>query len=109
MGDENPLMFLLGGGGLAVILGAFVKGAWDYFKGRHDRERHAAKDRRDTITVLKDEVRHAEASARDAHTEMVTWRTKAGLYWEYAHSLRQRLLCKHQEDAEDLPPWPRAD
>ena len=108
MGDENPLLYLLGGGGLAVILSSFIKGSWDYIKGRHDRERATAKDRRDTITELKADLRDAEAKAVAEHAEMVRHRTRAGIYWEYASQLRQYAICQHNTHPNDLPPWPEA-
>ena len=106
MGDENPLLYLLGGGGLAVILSSFIKGLWDYIKGRHDRERASAKDRRDTISELKDDLREAEEKAKDSHKEMIRQRTRAGLYWEYASLLRQHAIRQHDAKPSDLPPWP---
>lgn len=102
MGEENPLIYLLGGGSLSLLVAAFIKGAWDYIRGRHDREREAAKDRRDTISQLKDEVRAAE---RDADDE----RRKSGAYWEAYAELRQRIVREHHVDPSTLGPWPKAD
>lgn len=91
---------------LLALVGVTIKAAWDRRKGKHDAEIAASKDRRDTIGVLKDDIRHAESKAKEAHAEMVLHRERAGRLWEYAHKLRQRLLCMHQESADDLPPWP---
>lgn len=100
MGDENPLIYLLGGGSLSLLLGAFIKGAWDYFKGRHERERANAKDRRDTISELKADLREAEARADEA-------RRRSSVLWEYAHRVRQHTICTYQADPDSLPPWPK--
>ena len=106
MGDENPLLYLLGGGGLAVIASTFLKGLWDYIKGRHDRERATAKDRRDTISELKADLREAEAKAVAEHAEMARHRTRASTLWDYADSLRKDCMRDHCATADSLRPWP---
>lgn len=109
MGEENPLIYLLGGGSLSLLVAAFIKGAWDYFQGRHDREREAAKDRRDTIGTLKDDLRDAEARADQARMESLLHQRKAGTYWEYASRLRQYAISTYQADPDSLPRWPSTD
>lgn len=99
MGDDNLWLVLLGGGGLAGVLGAFVKSAVDWARGRHENERHAAKDRRDTVTVLKSEVREAERIAREAAEAARIWR-------EHAHDVRLHCMRKHDTTSSDLPNWP---
>ncbi|MGQ7788213.1 hypothetical protein [Nesterenkonia sp. K-15-9-6] len=99
MGDANIWVYLLGGGGLAGILVAFIKGAWDWARGRHEREHAAARDRRDTITLLKSEVRDAEHIARDASEAAHRWR-------EHAHDVRLYCMTQHQTASRDLPRWP---
>ncbi|GAA1453488.1 hypothetical protein ACFP47_09180 [Nesterenkonia lacusekhoensis] len=106
MGDENPLIYLLGGGSLSLLLTAFIKGAWDWLKGRHERERAQAKDRRDTIATLKQEVRDAEAEADEVRAESIRHQRRTALYWEYAYRLRQHTIVTYQADPDSLPPWP---
>lgn len=106
MGDDHPLIYLLGGGSLSLLLAAFIKGAWDWLKGRHERERAVAKDRRDTISTLKKEVRDAEAEAHEARAEAIRQQSRAALHWEYASRLRQHTISTYQADPDSLPPWP---
>lgn len=106
MGEENPLIYLLGGGSLSLLLAAFIKGAWDWFKGRHERERAQAKERRDTITELKKDVRDAEAEADESRAESIRHQRRAAAYWEYASRLRQHTISAYQADPDSLPPWP---
>lgn len=109
MGEENPLIYLLGGGSLTLLIAAFIKGAWDYFNGRHDREREAAKDRRDTISTLKEELRSAERDADEARMKTLLEQRKAGTYWEAYATLRQQVIKDHHLDPDTLPPWPQSE
>lgn len=109
MGEENPLIYLLGGGSLSLLVAAFIKGAWDYIRGRHDRERETAKDRRDTISQLKDEVRAAERDADEARMNTLLEQRKSGTYWEAYAKLRQHIVREHHVDPSTLGPWPKAD
>lgn len=113
MGEENLLLDMLGDGpfaafilALCAVLGAFSRGLWDWIRGRHDRERADAKDRRDTIAALKDDLREAERKASDAHDDMLQHRRRAATLWEYASRLRQHAICKYNADPDSLPEWP---
>jgi hypothetical protein len=99
VGDANIWVYLFGGGALTTLLGAFIKSGWDWMKGRHERERTAAKDRRDTINLLKSEVRDAESIARDASEAARRWR-------EHAHDVRMWCMTQHHTSSRDLPRWP---
>lgn len=113
MGDETLLKALLSEGSFAAFVlmliasvGYFIRGAWDWLKGRHERERAQAKDRRDTISTLKREVRDAEAEADEARAESIRHQRRAAALWEYASRLRQYTISTHQADPDSLPPWP---
>ena len=103
MGEENLLKALLSEGPFAAFIlmliasvGYFIRGLWDWIKGRHAREREQSRERRDTITELKAEVR---AVHDDADRE-ATWRRS---YEEVLHRTRLEWHRETDKDFKDMP------
>ena len=112
----DVVLDVLGGGPFAVfvlvlvgVLGSFARNLWDWIKGRHDRERTQAKERRDLVATLKAEVREAEGEADRERSLSVHHMRRYHKVWEYALTLRQNCICKHGATPDDLPPWPEVE
>lgn len=106
MGDQDLLKALLSEGPFAAFvlmlvasIGYFLRGLWDWIKGRHERERIQSKDRRDTITELKAELRAAEDNA----DRQAGWRRA---YEEVLHRTRLEWHRETDKDFKDMPKPP---
>lgn len=95
----NEAVFVAIIGGVATLTGIFLKGLWDLFQGRHERERRQETDRRDTITRYKEE-------AHEAHDRANREWEKARKHSIYAHTLQLFCIDEHGTDPRDFPKWP---
>lgn len=96
---ENEAVLVALIGGVSTLVGVFLKGLWDMYRGRHENEKRLEKDRRDSVSIYK-------AEALEAHERATREWEKARMYSLYAHTVQLYCIREHETDPRDFPPWP---